>query len=950
MLRQLKKTNWMMKKPLENNPFANYGLSIKEGANNIKEAIDALNSLPTVNNNAQAAIESLKALGEIDTGDDINIGIDTPFFKAVLSWKEASMESFAADLSKSVENIQGFVTGIKDIEFTYDKNGKLKAVTLAEMLSAMANVPVPPSGGFVAWIKNYEGAITQFSTDLATAMPWIASFVSQANNDVEDPDIDKLTSIIGIIKDLASITMPENDGNVVTTVAKLVDEYNTSLSQIRKLANSLKTEYAADLDVVERFTNLFTIFSKSYEFDLGKLDELPKKLNQLVSDINKELGGSSIDQNLAIGLKGIADLMTGNYIVTGFTESATDITSGITKLASIAGDNGNNEIANAKETVTTFTDFVNKLLYLQNVFKVDKFKANADSAIEVLNGMFSQFDNNGANGLKVRQLTSFFNAIEKLYELNFSYEGGEPVPANKLATAFAVLSDSIDKFKPDVELSDLQSYTSWIESLSGQKETFEKAGEALSAFVVDPNKLASVTSFIEALKGEFHFSPGKTINKEVHSWTDGPNIVEEEIEGYFSKIAQDLVDAGKILNGKEADFSGFDTVKNKLTSFTVALSGLMNKDMGSVKDKLIEFISGVNAAINGEGEHEGVGNYKDKLSQFDALAEIFGSLDEYANRGLKDVIPDILNGISDAVNNFAPTPAGMQKLKETVDQIAETLSVLYPYWGMYENGGPDLSVLNGKGPKGSMASSGSGQGRNRAGKFSEFLEKRQKAESSTENGMTDFVSSINNAELDEEKANLLVEVANNISEAAENVVEIDADSFSGFVQSIADSISQNSESTNLAAQEVAEAMIEVLKGFESEFVAVGAMFNRAIGDGLLSVTDAQSSAAVLAGEIMESLSSAISGMAGEKSAGIVQSIADALGSEESKSAVDAALNALFGQTSEDTGGLDIGQDMPVTDMSSATGIGYKFAQQFIEDFQEGLNDSSEQFSRSRKSL
>ena len=180
------------------------------------------------------------------------------------------------------------------------------------------------------------------------------------------------------------------------------------------------------------------------------------------------------------------------------------------------------------------------------------------------------------------------------------------------------------------------------------------------------------------------------------------------------------------------------TVKNKISAFSIALGQLTKTDMGNVKNKLIEFISGINAAINGEDEHAGILDYGDKLTQLDSLKTIFDTIEGYANRGLKDVIPNILNGISSAVNDFAPTPAGMQRLKETVDEIAKTLSVLYPYWGMYDNGGPDLSIFNGpaKGPKGSV-DTGNSVGHNRISGYEKFVEKYKKAEVKEENPVTD---------------------------------------------------------------------------------------------------------------------------------------------------------------------------------------------------------------------
>ncbi len=922
-----KDQQWIMENPLaSDNPLLNFAKAINEAATEIEKAITALNALTPVNGNANAAIESLKEIGDIDTGEDFKLDINAPFFKAVLSWKEQSMTDFAQDLETSIGNITEFVTRANDIQFQ-SYGGKLKTTVLAEMLTALAEVNVPATGGIYTWWKDYSGSFTGFMGDIVKAMPDISSFISQVNNDTENIDMQKIDQIISIITKMAGIVMPVNDGTTFMTFEQLIGHYHGALAQISGLADEINTTYKDDLDTVHQLTDIFTPFTMSKEdLNLGALEDMPGRVKKFIDDLNKQLAGATIDENISNSILGLSELLKTDMKAIGFTEAAMDITSGLDKLSSVNQDNGANTLTPATETINTFTDVVKKLMRIQNDFNESRFSGNLEKMIEIINDSIGKLSAKARTNMD--HVRDFFGSVQEIY--SYEFEAGVP---NKFGTLISALTEAIDMFSPNTKIEDLKAYTNWMEDLASKQDVFAQAGQAISSFAVDKDKLDSVTSFISALKGEFNFAPGDSVKKTNYDWEIGANDVYEKLPGYFSKIAQDLVSASEILSGKGTDeapdFAAFDTLRMKLNNFAAAINRVVGSKPEELGESIRGFVVAINDAILGDSteENPGIKDYGDRLSQFDALEPVFSQLESYQTSGLKDVVPDILTNITTAINDFSYDPNGIEVLKAAITGIKEALDIL-------RDDTDTVSIGEFGDAKGSLSRSGSSK--DHVSKTDKLVEKLSRyydsdtSEMPGSNVFTSFADAINGLEINEQKANLLMNVAESLIDAANNAAEANPSALSGFVKVIADSIIQNADQTNEASETLIKDMLTVFENFMEKFFDVGVQIIKQISGGMEATPDAIEMAATIATRILARFSEASQTFGAEKGKELVSSIADGMNSDDSKDALSSALDMLFGIGEEGEPGGGFTEKL-------GNRIGSSFAQDFLDGFTTNLS-------------
>ena len=725
-LKQLRLINSTDVSSEDKNPLADFAANIVEASTSIEEAVTALNGLPTLSNNASTVIDSLIRFANtnfsgsgVSISSDIDAGLGNleegvlPYFKGKVDFIIRfgnGLKEYLEDLKNSTKNISDFVTEVNKITFEYDNaSKKTKLEVFADVLSKFAEIDLPTGSLFYN-----QGAFGRMTSDLSGSFKAVKTFADDINENYVIPDKDKLDSFIGIIERMAAIVMPGNphasgSEGFFMTVDQLVATYAGAASQIGIVADEIEKE-VKNFDVISKLADILNLDEKSIQ-EKTSSNGIPKLLRTFVENIEKELKGVTFDDSITTGLQGIADILSPIEGIKefGFSEVATDITSGISKLASINQSNGDNDLLAASETIAAFSTFVRRINSIQNGFNETKFGDNLNKMITLINENMSKLTSGSRTNMN--RMREFFESVKELYGDKYHFETGA---GNKFGTLISSLVNAIDMFSPNTSIDELEAYTNWMEDLAGKQDMFESAGKAIGAFAVDTNKLNSVTSFIDALKGEFNFTPGDSIFKTDPGETGGH---WEKTAGYFSKVANDIVLALTILKGSEknpVDFTEFDTLTSKLSSLATAMSQFTGTN--NVSEKMRELVKGINDAILGDGtdENPGIKDFGDKLSQFDALQPVFNQLEGFQTDGLKDVVPNILSGITNAINNFSFDPNGIQLLKEAMTGIRESLDILNG-----EEGGPK-NRLFGKLNKG---------GRNRVSKASDVIGKIEKKNS-----------------------------------------------------------------------------------------------------------------------------------------------------------------------------------------------------------------------------
>lgn len=898
------------------NPLNEFAKSIKKASTTITEAVNSLNATPKLNNNGSAAIKALSELAAIKMPSTVDVGgnMEGTFITFWATFKQ-TFSQFAADLSGSSEDFKTFIEATNGLEIEKFDDGTAKVTALTGIIKALAEIDLPPSGGLftIAW-KDYSSVFSNMAGDLDKSMGSFSEFFKKVNKlgtvpDENDlPNMDLIGNVIDIISKMSLIEpkiMP--DDMLIQSIGAMVEEFNTAVVNMGTLSETIRES---------GLTNITDLLS-FLDADQGKtintsfLDQAPDKLRAFVDNIK----GITIDESLTAGLQSVVDLLSPleGLPEFGFTEVASDITSGISKLASINQDNGDNDLLAASGTIAAFSTFAKRINSLQNGFSSTKFSENVGKIFESFNAGVGKLK--AQNIGKLYAIEQFFTSMKDLFELKFTKESETGV--DFLEEAFTTLSDAIDNFAPQTGYEDLLNYTNLIENLSGKKDMFKQAGEAIGAFAVDADKLNSVTSFMDALKGEFNFTPGDSIFKTDPGETGGH---WEKMAGYFSKVANDIVLALTILKGSEknpVDFTEFDTLTSKLSSLATAMSQFTGTN--NVSEKMRDLVKGINDAILGDGtdENPGIKDFGDKLSQFDALQPVFGQLSDWDFNGLKDVVPNILSGISNAINNFRFDPAGIQLLKDAMTGIREALDML----------NNDESVLGGTGTKNSL--SGRGTGRNRISKADQLAEKIGNRQT-TDLQLAEFADAINEADIDPSKADILINVATSIAEAAEGVSKQNPGAMVKFVEVLANSISDNSDITSEAADILMQDIMTVLENYIEKFIAAGVNFVKAIASGIENTPDAVEMAATMATRILTQFTLAAETFGGQKGKEMLDSVLGGLTSPESKEAVSSAFESLFGE--------DENAEIGVTAENGPVGtqIGANFARDFMEGFTSNL--------------
>ena len=937
-------------------PLKKFATSIRQATGSITRAIENLNTVPKLNSNGEEAIKALAAIAEIKMPSTVDVSgkMEGTFITFWASFKQTFSE-FAADLSSSSGDFQKFIEATNKLEIEKFEDGSTKVGTLTGIIDALARIPMPASGGLftIVW-KDYSDVFQNMAKDLDSSMIYFSEFFKKVNklgtipeeNDL--PNMDLISNVIDIISQMSQIEpkmVP--DDILIQSVGGMVDEFTTAVESMGELSDAIKKS---------GLTNITDLLS-FLDADAGKtinttfLDDAPGKLRKFVEDIK----GITIDEKLTAGLQSVVDLLSPleGLKEFGFTAVAQDITSGISTLASVNESNGENTVIAANGTVKTFMSFARSILRIQNGFNNTKFAENIAEIFRNLNDSISEVKS-GKVG-KMRSIREFFDSVMEIYSDKYHFELGVE---NKFGTLITALTNAIDMFSPNTSIDELKQYTDWMEALAGQQEMFASAGKAIQNFVVDKDKLDSVTQFISALKGEFNFSPGDSIKVTKESWDLGPIDVYEKLPGYFSKIANDLVLAAATLNGtpdKPVDFSGFDNFRIKLNNLASSIAHFVKSDDISVK--LRELIKGINDAILGDGtdENPGIKDFDDKLKQFDSLSPIFDQLEEYRNLQLKDVVPDILTNITTAINDFTYDPNGIEVLKKAITGIKEALDILKDdeeELGSSEiidnalrshKKHPDSYDPLSKNKRGSYNSRFSGSessgGKKVVNDFS--ASKRTIQIESEYNAVTSLADAINDLDIDSENANLLIETANSISDASAEITNANPNAMTTFVQSIADSITSNSDITSTASDTLVQDMLTVLEDYVLKFYNMGIKFVQAIAGGIQDTPDAIDKAAVMATRIMSQFSEAADSFGAEKGKEMLNSVLGGLTSDESKEAINSALNSLF-NGEETTGTTEGNLQGEASEGISTSGKtpGAKFGESFINDFRTSLEQGA----------
>lgn len=907
---------------VEGNPLQDFAKKIVAACTDLTEAIGSLNSLPTVNGNAEAVVEALRSISEISMPENAEAMLDTPFFRFATSVKKTSFASLAGDLSSSIGDLTTFINGVNELDFQYHNNGKLKTTVFADMIAGLTNIDLKPSGGLITKWSDYSKAFQTLAKDLVSMFDEIEDtkdsetkktnllekFINGINN-LPKIDEEKFSSLLSIFTEFSKIQTPMQDQEIWMTPSSFIRSYSDSISEISLLSDEIDNHS----DEIEKVRNLASIFETGKELNTTKLEGLPKVISKFVTDVNAALNGATIDQNLANFVYGLSELL---YINVN-TENMSEITSAALAFQSavLALAIGYDDTTKALEAMNVISLFVDAVNSIQN--KVDKkqFESKLTDVFNAISGK-SNYATSTAIA-KLNQLTSFFNSVKNFFNLNLKQDTDND-GITDLQAKFNSLSDALDQFAPKVQESELNTYIGWIESLSGKKDTFKQAGEALMSFIPDTTRFDSLTNFINALKGEFAFSPGKY---EITEDWDGPKT--KETLGYFRSIGHELVLMDEELATR--DFTETDKVTEAIQKFATGLGQIKRINAEEIKQKLRDAYSAINDATLGEGDEESkkiATNLEKTVGVLDTINNAFDKIRALRDEGLETVIPGILTGISTAINSFTYSPENLELLTSTISQIAQSLGIL--------DGDGNLVVTPTSGVKGGTTP-GSNKRIRPQSKADQIARKYPTAENTN---ITNY--DISSDELKEEYKGAFAEA---LSEAMVSALEASGKDLAGFVKSIADSIKSNSGETSSAANKVVDDMLRVFESKAGLFINVGSMFVKMITAGMMmaapiAMTAASNIASAILGRFSEAGQTQGAGIGSQ----MIKAITDSLSSEESKKSFDNAINTLFGLDSEET-------DLQVNPVTSEMGLdgggpGYQFAQQFIKDMQQGLSDSS----------
>lgn len=926
----------------EKSPLAKFADEIVKASTSIEEAINALNGLPTLTDNASNVIESLLSFGNtvftkngfrLETSANGSLwkndenGLQGPEFDATVNFivdLGSKAENYINALGESKTQLETFFSTLNSINLAYDETyGKSKASVVSEALDEFASIDI--SNWYGANIKQFS----DFTSDLVKGIGKLKTFIDEINNNFVSPDENKFASFLQVMTDLAAIDMPTNfksDGfTYLIDPTSLVTAYLGAIDQIDVLAEELE-KHSDSLEIVKGLTAIYSIFDTSKEIDFNRLEGLPTKLGKFVTDFNKELAGQTIDSSISEGLTSIKGILLeiNDIKEVGFSEVAVDITSGISNLASINTDE-DKTLQQANATVTWFSSFVTKLLRIQNSFSKADFQTNLSDAIQVINETMATMHD---PGLKIVKLTQLFDAIKSLYDLDFSYVGGEAnLETNKLAAAFAILSDAIDEFRPDSEISDLEAYISWIEGLAGKKDTFSAAGEALKSFVPDTTTMRVITNFVNSLKGDFLKYPFSTTPeiKETVGW-DGPKFEEVVNEGatsgYFESVANDLVNMSNIL--KTGDFTELTDWTTSLNNFANSLKNITLSNADTVASKIYEILYAINDAILGDGTDKKpalITDVGDKFGVFDTISEVFSQINGYKNQGLESVIPNILGGISTSINDFTYKPDGLAKLKTAVEEMKKILGI-----------GGEETEFTLSGPRLGLFSDLDKPKSGRVRPQSKADEAAQKAADRIQNGQdADWINSLSEAlngmSVDPEKVTMIQDISSALSDVAKNSVQANSADFGEVTSQIASSLEHNKTDVIIAGDAIGLALSETFQNMYPVFFETGAEFIFQICQGMYSQSVyAIETAATMATMMLNSFKDTVSTSAMEVGTSMVTSIADAIGSEDNSTILSDAFDSLLGITDSEAEGSE-----------AEYNPGAKFAEKFMKGFQDGLS-------------
>lgn len=936
-----------MYKENADNPLITFADNIKEASGHISEAITALNTVPLPNGNAEKAIQELERMASVNTGSGLDKGkfdIKTGFFSIYIEWGQ-TLEGLASDMEAATGHIQAFIEACNGITFDSKSyyGGKLKASMVVDVLTQFAGIKIPQDSGFFNWFSNNKDSLTKFAQDMESMIGPLGTFVSTINNDenFKDLDMTKINAVVGIIRDMAGISFPgqttDTDGNGINVltragidVTEMVIQYQEAAKQLNNLAALI------DESKLTSVRRLFMFFNGSYKVNKDFTEGVVEAIKTLIEGIN---GAGEIDSNVAstiTSISNILDIFKANVDVTGaFTQIGNDIAGMINTIAN-PEDDGN--LKKAREVTDYIASFMRYLSRIANNFSSEAFTNNFDAAIEAINTSYAKLKDTPTARRTMKDIVGLFTAIQELYKLNFSAEDDTGV--NKISEAFGAISDAIENFAPKTGLEDFVAYVDFIKGLAGQGDIFEKAGNALNKFVVDPEKMNLVKEFIQALKGEFIFSPSAYNFDEtrpgsgVYEWT--------MIDGYFQKIADDLVAAsGKL---KDGDFEEFSLWTGKLSQFAISLhkiaSGINKVKFG---DSLVQFIKSINEAVLGDGTEENPGLSPDVATRLDSLSALDSLMEQiksYRDDNLSSVIPDILNNISAAISGFTYDQTGLDNFGKAVQGIVDALQPL-----MNPNFTPGGGGL---GPRGGLLENLTG--RVRISKLDQFKEKYQNTNSGDANGnsaVNDLISSLDNLDLDKEKADTIMNIAETLAKAADGVVEANPGSFSNFVQSIADSVVANADKVIDAATALVEVIASVFEASYGRFFGIGKEIVASLALGMVSgLSIAKGAAASICANILNTFETVGIDKARDTGTQFINELIAGLNSEENRAAVEKAINNLFGGNAEEEGEGQL-QDDGEGGLQSDTGMpegtngspGARFAQQFINDFNQTIQES-----------
>ena len=927
-------------------PLQRFAEEIIAASASIEEAINTLNALPSLTDNASTAIESLisfgstvftpsgvsaefSASGEVfkKVGDDIFGPHFETNMKLIFTAGDKA-KNYISSLAESKTNLDAFFGALNSINLVYDEeSGKLKANVISDALDQFAKIDI--SNWYGANIRRFS----DFASDLKQGAGDIKTFVDSLNSkDFELPDETKFAGFVKIMTDLAGIKMPDNYQNdmmtgikIPITALQLVQGYRGAIDQIDMLADEIK-QRQENFDLARGLADIYAIFNPDTKIDPDRLKGLPEAISGFVKDLNTQLSGQTISPELATGLESINGILTELDSLTefGFSKVATDIASGISYLA-ITNKNGD-ELKKARDAVQWFSDFAYRLFRIQNDLSLDTFELNLTDVMGAINRSFATLHD---PGLKLQKILDLFNSIKDLYALDFSYEGGEPdLQTNKLAAAFALLSDAIDRFAPDNEQSELETYISWLEGLSGKKETFTQAAEALNSLVPNVNKMETLTNFINSLKGEF-LKTSSEMYWDPYWQTYSLREGENGDVGYFGTIAKDLAGMSDVL--KEGDFTELENWTNQLNPFSQALSSIEKSNAEKIASHIYSVLTAINEAILGDGTEEGkpalVDNLTEHFGVFDSISEVFSQIEGYKDQGLESVIPNILSGISTSITDFNYDPAGMERVRQAVAEIKKLL-------GIGEDGTPDEFSLGGPQlPRlGMLDSLLGGHNTKRVRPVSKAEEAAQRASDRKDaNPNAEWIESLSDAlsgmSVDPDKVNMITDISSAIATISEKSVQANNADFSGVVSEIAESLEKNEQSITTTGMSIGELLAEVFRNFYPAFFKIGSTFIVQVCMGMYSqAAFAVQTSAALATMMLVSFQETVSAAANETGAMIATSIAEAISSDDNASIINDAIDSLFGLTDEE----NLSEDTQYNP-------GGKFAEKFLQGFQDGLN-------------